>query len=291
MAAPIFHQLREQMDQYSTGFPATESGVELKILERLFTEEDAEIYLDLSMMLESPADFAGRTNRPPEEAATKLESMAKRGLLFRHVKDGRKRWTRPLKINAEEILYLSSAAGAVYATYSWNSKDEETIGGRKTIRRVRYGILKIDARTSKDVWNVELKAGSHTYAHNMNNQHPVFLKDSIYLGFGEGGRHVGIAEVDIVSGAHEASHRAQVEKGCTLLTASAHNVFYRTGVIGTMDTRTGKTAHASSSTRPSCWISTLPAGGLVMMPESSLGCECTLPLRTSVVVAPKTRKE
>ena len=93
MASPIYHQLREQMDQYSTGFPSTKSGVELKILERLFTEEDAAIYLDLSMLLEAPADFAARTNRSPEETTEKLESMAKRGLLFRHVKGDNKRYS------------------------------------------------------------------------------------------------------------------------------------------------------------------------------------------------------
>ena len=93
MVAPIYQQLREQMDQYSTGFPATESGVEYKILEKLYTEEDAEIYLDLSMLLESPADFAARTGRPPEETAEKLEDMAKRGLLFRHIKNDVKRYS------------------------------------------------------------------------------------------------------------------------------------------------------------------------------------------------------
>jgi len=93
MVAAIYNQLREQMDQYSTGFPATDSGVELKILKKLFTEEDAEIYLDLSMMLESAEDFAARTSRPPEKTAVKLEDMAKRGLLFRHNKNGTKRYS------------------------------------------------------------------------------------------------------------------------------------------------------------------------------------------------------
>lgn len=93
MVAPIYNQLREQMDQYSTGFPATESGVELKILEKIYTEEDAEIYLDLSLLLEHPHDFAARTSRSPEESAEKLEDMAKRGLLFRHVKEGKKRYS------------------------------------------------------------------------------------------------------------------------------------------------------------------------------------------------------
>jgi ferredoxin len=104
MAAEIYHQLREQMDQYSTGFPATESGVELKILEKLFTEEDADIYLDLSMLLESPDDFAARTRRSPEEAAAKLEHMAQRGLLFRHVKNGKKRYSAiPFVIGSYEF--------------------------------------------------------------------------------------------------------------------------------------------------------------------------------------------
>ncbi|MDD9303804.1 MAG: 4Fe-4S dicluster domain-containing protein [Desulfobacter sp.] len=104
MAAQIYHRLREQMDQYSTGFPASKSGVELKILEKLFTIEDAEIYLDLSMLLEAPEAFAQRTHRPLEESAEKLEAMAKRGLLFRHVKDGNKRYSAiPFVIGSYEF--------------------------------------------------------------------------------------------------------------------------------------------------------------------------------------------
>ncbi len=104
MAAKIYYQLRDQMDQYSTGFPPTESGVELKILEKLFTEEDAELYLDLSLLLESADDFATRTNRSPEDMATKLESMAKRGLLFRHVKGSTKRYSAtPFVIGSYEF--------------------------------------------------------------------------------------------------------------------------------------------------------------------------------------------
>jgi len=104
MVAPIYKQLRKQMDQYSTGFPPTESGVELKILEKLFSEEDAEIYLDCSMLLESPEDFAARTNRSLEETAEKLESMAKRGVLFRHIKAGKKRYSAvPFVIGSYEF--------------------------------------------------------------------------------------------------------------------------------------------------------------------------------------------
>jgi len=104
MAAEIYHRLQKQMDQYSTGFPASESGVELKILEKLFTEEDAVIYLDLSLLLEASDAFAARTGRPAEDMAAKLEDMAKRGLLFRHVKEGEKRYsTVPFVIGSYEF--------------------------------------------------------------------------------------------------------------------------------------------------------------------------------------------
>ncbi|MDM8538196.1 4Fe-4S binding protein [Desulfobacterales bacterium HSG17] len=104
MVAKIYYQLREQMDQYSTGFPASESGVELKILEKLYTKEDAEIYLDLSMLLETADAFAERTGRPPEDMTEKLEDMAKRGLLFRHVKNGKKRYSSvPFVIGSYEF--------------------------------------------------------------------------------------------------------------------------------------------------------------------------------------------
>lgn len=83
MTQDIFQKLREQMDQYSVGFPATKSGVEIKILKKMFNEEQAKIYLDMTMMLEDPASIASRTGRDADALAKELEIMAKEGLLFR----------------------------------------------------------------------------------------------------------------------------------------------------------------------------------------------------------------
>jgi len=83
MSQTIYEKLREQMDQYSIGFPKTESGVELKILKKLFAEEEAALYLDLSMQLESPESVSSRTHRDLENTTDMLETMAKNGLIFR----------------------------------------------------------------------------------------------------------------------------------------------------------------------------------------------------------------
>jgi ferredoxin len=83
MAKEIYRKLQEQLDQYSIGFPATDSGVEIKILERLFTEEEAEMSLYLSMALETPQSVAERTKRDPEAVSSMLAHMADKGLIFR----------------------------------------------------------------------------------------------------------------------------------------------------------------------------------------------------------------
>lgn len=83
MTAKVYYDLREQLNQYSLGFPSTESGVEIKILEKLFSEEEAELYLNLSMMLEAPEAIAQRVGRDAAEVAGLLESMFEKGLIFR----------------------------------------------------------------------------------------------------------------------------------------------------------------------------------------------------------------
>jgi NAD-dependent dihydropyrimidine dehydrogenase PreA subunit len=88
MPSDVYYRLREQLDQYSVGFPTTESGVEMKILEKLFSEEEAEMYLNLSLLLETPEAVAQRTGQEPGHVTSLLHQMAEKGLIFRLHKGG-----------------------------------------------------------------------------------------------------------------------------------------------------------------------------------------------------------
>lgn len=88
MEKNIYRRLQEQLDQYSIGFPATESGIEIEILKEMFTEEEAAMFTSLTAELETPESVAGRINRPIEEVADQLENMAQKGLLFRYRQGG-----------------------------------------------------------------------------------------------------------------------------------------------------------------------------------------------------------
>jgi len=78
----VYHRLRERLDQYSVGFSTTESGVELRILQKLFTEEEAEMYLNLSENLQTAADVATKADVDPEKTAQLLLQMTEKGLTF-----------------------------------------------------------------------------------------------------------------------------------------------------------------------------------------------------------------
>ena len=88
MGDEVYVKLRELLDGLPGGFPATESGVEMKILKKLFSPEDAALALGLTRDLESPEVIAQRRGIGTGEAADRLAAMAARGLIYREDEGG-----------------------------------------------------------------------------------------------------------------------------------------------------------------------------------------------------------
>jgi len=81
--ATVYEKLRERLDMFPQGFAKTESGVELEVLQYLFTPDEAELMLDLRPLPEKLSDIAQRMGKDETELGTKLYDMSKRGLLMR----------------------------------------------------------------------------------------------------------------------------------------------------------------------------------------------------------------
>jgi hypothetical protein len=88
----VYEQLRLRLDDLAVGFPGTESKIEIRLLKQLFAEEEAEFFVQLQPLMESPADAAKRLKKDPDQVAERMEQMAKKGLLFRQRKDDRVRY-------------------------------------------------------------------------------------------------------------------------------------------------------------------------------------------------------
>ena len=89
MSDEPYLRLREFLDQFPLGFPKTPSGVEIKILKRLFTEEEAKTAMLLSPVPEEVSEIAKRTGLDEKELEPRLEAMSKKGLIFRIRREGK----------------------------------------------------------------------------------------------------------------------------------------------------------------------------------------------------------
>jgi Na+-translocating ferredoxin:NAD+ oxidoreductase subunit B len=83
MADDVYSRLREFLDKLPGGFPETDTGVEIKILKKMYDPEDAGIVLHMSGAPEPASEIAKRMGKEDLEVLEKLEAMAKRGIIWR----------------------------------------------------------------------------------------------------------------------------------------------------------------------------------------------------------------
>jgi len=115
MAKDIYKKLAHHLDNLPGGFPPTESGVELRILRRLFSHEEAELAIYLTLIPEESRVIARRAKLAPEEVAQRLEEMARKGLIFR------------IKSKDRTTVYMASQYVIGIWEYHVNDLDKEFI--------------------------------------------------------------------------------------------------------------------------------------------------------------------
>ena len=112
--ADVYRLLAQHLDSLPAGFPATESGIELRILRKLFSASEAEIAIALRMRPEPATQISQRLDTDPGELASELLAMSKKGLIFRLDK-------------GETPLYMAAQFVVGIWEYHVNDLDEELI--------------------------------------------------------------------------------------------------------------------------------------------------------------------
>jgi hypothetical protein len=78
----VYHRLAGVLDTLPNGFPATESGIEIQLLKKIFRPEDVGLFGDLRLNWETAQQIAERTGRPLEGLEDHLTEMQQRGQIF-----------------------------------------------------------------------------------------------------------------------------------------------------------------------------------------------------------------
>jgi len=89
MTPSLYERLAARLDAIPSGYTRTQSGVELRILEKLFTPEQAALAVVMRLLCDPPERIAQRAGVDPEEARALLTQMVQDGLIrAEHGKQG-----------------------------------------------------------------------------------------------------------------------------------------------------------------------------------------------------------
>ncbi|MGI6414863.1 MAG: PQQ-binding-like beta-propeller repeat protein [Thermoguttaceae bacterium] len=225
--------------------------------------------------------FVESTNPGTREVADgriKLDALLGHGsnLVALDAASGKVLWAKPAGLEQlQHIVFLSYAHEIVLVSGSKNV----IIDGKG---RVRYDLAAFDAATGEVRWrNTQTPIPDHILqgGHGEQVQHPAIVGDTIYC--------TGFACL-LRTGAPATGWKWRKFGHCGTLSTSAACAFSRYSNGRMFDLKTGEYTDLTTIIRPGCWINTLPAGGLVMIPEFSAGCICGYPLQTSVALLPQS---
>lgn len=146
---------------------------------------------------------------------------------------------------------------------------------------------------SSDNWKYML------YTYDMSNGQLLWEKEQKWFHGDHGGHFSRPAIIDnrlivkpvvyyLNSGEIQDVNLPKVGHGCASYALTDQSVFYRGGSV----TQFNFDTHEFSKwerLRPDCWLSTIPAQGMVLSPEAGGGCSCGNWLETSMVMAPVSR--
>ena len=179
------------------------------------------------------------------------------------IQTGKRLWEKPLKIAHGDT--------AIYLAYS-----DETL-------------VLVSSVSGKD----------HIYTYNASNGNPVWQQEFNWPYDNHGG---DMNRPAIIDGVLYVRPKAFVLKtGKTIQTKgfwgccgtySAYKyglVFRRGGIVSIWDLPKGQTISGWWRLRPNCWLSTIPACGMVLSPEDGGGCTCGMWMETSVGFIPKAK--
>ena len=174
-------------------------------------------------------------------------------------------WPVPLNLPLQHVVYLSYDSG----------RDLGIISGVWSNPGYQYDQYAYHAGDGGSAWASNYYTGASGGSHGEQDQHPVIVGDYIYQRY---------YKVDLSNG--NATAFALSRGSCGTQSGCTTHLFGRNG--NPQMYPLGSTAGQSlaGEIRPGCWINMIPAGGLLLIPESASGCECNYTMQASMVFMP-----
>jgi len=173
-------------------------------------------------------------------------------------KSGKKLWERPIDTaDGTVVFYMAYGEGKLVIVSSDN----------------KYHVYAFDAENGRPAWNVDVAWDGRDHGHHMTR--PAILGGRVF---------VRPRVIDLTTG--EIRKTPMPKGGCGTYALTDRAVIFRAGNVTMWDFVDNKTS-SWSRLRPGCWLSTIPAAGMVLSPEAGGGCSCGKWMETSIGFVPK----
>jgi outer membrane protein assembly factor BamB len=199
---------------------------------------DRKLALD-DLLSRAPARRGEKPKQPPAGHPTGE-------LVALDAKTGEQQWSSKDDIFATMLAYSEEYDMLLLAYQSTRFKLPSEVGGRLAVFRATDGYR---------VWDKNVKYSTRP-----------LVNDRTIIALG--------GAWDLLTG---AAQPLELEKsyGCGQLAGSKHLLLFRSATLGYQDSTRKAGVENYGGIRPGCWINTLPAGGLVLIPDASAGCRCS----------------
>ncbi len=143
----------------------------------------------------------------------------------------------------------------------------------------QFHFVSLDSDSGKENWKQSVQWPSDNHGAHM--QHAVLMNGKLYVQ-----PHV----IDASAGLVLKSNTLGKRRGCATPIGAGSSIIYRGGT-GPLSLWSLERDQASEFTRlrPSCWLSTIPAQGMLFSPEAGGGCSCGGWMECSIGFAPVVR--
>jgi len=177
---------------------------------------------------------------------------------------GRKAWERPIDIEAGTIAFYLQATDDTVLVTSSNSQ---------------FHFYAFAAKDGSPIWN-RSNAWSNNH-HSGHIQHPVILDNTLYVS----PNGYSMTDGEIIT------TKVGAREGCHTYIGAGDTLIYRgKGRVVSIWDRNSETVTNWPRLRPSCWLSFIPANGMLLLPEGGGGCSCGGWMETSIGFAPVMKK-
>lgn len=236
------------------------------------------------MLAEDKTALAKLTGKEREIAEDRVKNNDMRMAVALDAKTGAKLWANPVDVT--DCSEIGIGGGALTLMYSnghlvlggananghyW----EQFLSGEFARRR----LVVLDAAKGGKVW-----AKDANYRHR-----PIVIDDEIVAEPWGFDLYTGKQKTrtNPVNGEETAWSFSRPGHHCGAISATPDMMFFRSKFTAFYDRSTDSGTEHFAGHRLGCWINTIPANGLVMIPEASAGCVCLFSIASTIVFEPR----